>query len=370
MPVVMIRGDDEFEVDKRAREIVNSLCPAEEQPIRLETYDGRVGNVDEALALLGRIHESFNSLGFFGEERVIWIKHPVFLSENQVGKAVDVKTSVKRMAERIQDDGLEGFQVVISGDNISGRNTVVNVVKKVGKLEVFSQPKPWEVEKLVEQAFQDGVKSAGLKADRAAQSAFTQRTGQDSRSMANELDKLLLYCQDRGQVTAEDVRDMVVKTNESAVWDFTDALAALDLEAALSLLRSYQDQKEAAIKLIYYIENSVQLLLTLRACLDRGYVSFSGGGRGKVHVDWDGSGEAVEFLESLGSDPLKMNAFRVGRALSQASGLSLRLLMFWFAQVIATHEKLTSTQSPPYLLLELMVLRMLSVAKRNTRKAG
>lgn len=370
MPVVLIRGDNEYEVDQRARELVNTLCPPEEQAIRLEAYDGRVGSVDEALPLLGRIHESFNSLGFFGEERVIWIKQPAFLSENQLGKAEDVKATVKRMAERILEDGLDGLQVVISGDNISGRNTVVNAVKKVGKIEVFSLPKPWELEKLAEQTFRDSLKSAGLKADPEALSAFKERTGQDSRTMTNELDKLLLYCRGRIAVTAKDVRDMVAKTNESAVWDFTDALAALNMDAALSLLRSYQEQREPAIKLIYFIENSVQLLLTLRVCLDRGYVSFSGGGRGKVRVDWDVSADAEEFLNSLSSDPRKMNAFRVGKALSQASGLSVRLLMFWFTQVMEAHEKLTSSQTPPYLLLELMVLRMLSVAKRNTRRAG
>lgn len=365
----IIKGSDGLAVTNAARRYVDTYCPADQQAYGLEMFDGRVDTVDESLQMLGRIMEALDTVGFMGTEKVIWVKEPVFLHDKHpAAKNDDVKAAVQRLSERVSQGPLDGVHLIISGEKISGRSPLWSAAKKVGSTEEHNEPKPWEAEKSARQRLQDRLKQEGLKADADALDRFVEKVCPDSRIQESEIEKILLYARTAGTLTEDDIQVLTAQTRDTEIWDYMDALCALNANRALELLSDYEDQKEPALKLVYYIENSLQLLLALRVALDRDWVRLSSGRR--PAPQWSEDPDCDAFCSALPADPRKASAFRVGKCIQQARGMSLKLLTFWLTQVVETHERLVSSQTPDFLLLQLMTLRMLSVISGRKRKAS
>ncbi len=68
-----------------------------------------------------------------------------------------------------------------------------------------------------------------------------ERVGSDMETLRTELDKALLYCLDQKRITAEDLRDLVGKSREDAVWDVGEAVARGEPSRAMELIDDLLD---------------------------------------------------------------------------------------------------------------------------------
>ena len=110
-----------------------------------------------------------------------------------------------------------------------------------------------------------------LRFDDEALDLFVLLTGGDTRVIGNELEKIDLYLgENERRVTLDNVRTLVPISRGGVIFELGNALAARDLEHALTLVRRLLDQGESAIGiLLVAIIPTVRNLLLAKDLMQR-----------------------------------------------------------------------------------------------------
>lgn len=271
--VCAIVGSDESEVKRVAREYATRMTPADGGDFACEIIDGAVQYVDDAVKCIHSAVEALLTFPFFGGEKLVWLKSASFLADDPVGRSQSVIDALEKLAETLQA-GLPGStRFLLSAVGVDKRRSFYKGLGKLAKVEVFDKvdasKSGWE-----EEASAVAVTRAqdrGLQFSAEALELFTLSTGGDRRTVENELEKIDLFLgAERRNVTVDDVRVLVSLSRAGIVFELGNALAARDLNRALSLLDQLLFQGETAIGiLIVAIIPTVRHLLVVKDLMTR-----------------------------------------------------------------------------------------------------
>ncbi len=359
--VYLIAGDDEYLVDRKAREIVEGLCPEEERALGLEIIEGAVEVVEEALQALAQCLEAVQTVGFFGGRKVVWLRQASFFADTIVGKSDAVKTRVDALTQIIKAGLPDGQVLVISALKVDGRTAFSKACKAKARVIEFKSPeKAREAEEATRARVEDIWRSLGLKPETAeVMEQFTARVGPDTRRLVQESEKLVAYLGGHERtVTLEAVRAVVSSGRESIAWDLADQAGYRDLGAALVTLRQLTFQRESPIGLMIQLEHRFRELALLRECMRRKWLRLEGPERFRKAA-WNVDAEGEALLSRLSRDPRKMHWYRVVKLSEQALCYSLRELLDAQQLLADTHEQMVSASVPHELALEFMLIRLL-----------
>jgi len=135
-----------------------------------------------------------------------------------------------------------------------------------GEIREFEAPKPREMPRvLVGEA-----KRLGFRLDPVAARMLVDRMGANPQRLHNELQRLLLWAGEGGEVAAVDLDAMVADTSEAAVWALSDALIEGDAGAALRIGERLIGQGENVTGLIYGLASRLRKACTAAAMLAEG----------------------------------------------------------------------------------------------------
>ena len=358
--VHLIFGNDEYVVSTLAREYVRKLVPPEDEALGLEIVDGAAGTVEEARLALKKCIEAVSTLGFFGNQKVIWFRDVNFLSDNVVGKSQTVKELVNALAELIQADLSPGQVLVVSSPKVDKRYAFYKACKSKGTLEEHSiSEKAYAAEREAAERLRGMLRKAKLRMDARTQEVFLARVGTNTRQLVNEVQKLAIFVGPDGDVGREDVDAVTCSSREAAAWDLADALGNRDLPAALRIVRQLLFQKESPIRLIMGIQGRLRELMIYRDGLDQGWLAETGMGR-RSSLQWGAVPADVEtlFTEAYLRDPRATHPYRVGLLAGQAGKFTLEQLRQSYDMAVAAHEELVSTSMAPQMVLEMLLLRL------------
>lgn len=360
-PVWLIWGGDEFLVSRQARELVDRLCPPDQQALGLEIVEGRVETKDPAILALQQCRSALNTVGFFGASKTVWLRDAEFFSDAKVGRLADVKAEVARLAELIKGGLLAGQRLVVSTTKVDRRSAFYKACQALGEVREFAVPeKTGEREKYTREIVRLLLREADLRASHEAVEDLVGKVGGHSRQLAQEIEKLRTYLGARRDVTEEDVRLIVSPSREAAGWDLADAFGERNLSKALETLRQLLFQNEKAFVLIMGLQNRVRELLVFRTCLDQRWVRVHGE-KPWYKADWLGAGDAESLFDSLPDNlhPAKMNPWRAGRLGAQAALYSRAELIRAQQVLLEAHEAMIQTGVPHELLLETGLVKIM-----------
>ena len=108
--------------------------------------------------------------------------------------------------------------------------------------------------------------SQGVKVDADAARELVDALGSDMLMIANELEKLTLYVEDRGHITLVDVETLVLAAKQRSLFELTDAISARDRVRALEVLQallSTGEGEEAAIGYLYMLAKTFRQMLVI-----------------------------------------------------------------------------------------------------------
>ncbi|MFH0953941.1 MAG: DNA polymerase III subunit delta [Verrucomicrobiota bacterium] len=356
----LIYGEDEYPVSTHARELVDRLCPPAEQAFGLEIVEARANSATEAIAAIRRCLDALQTIGFLGGRKVVWLRDANFFS----GASEDVRNVVQDLVEMIKGGFPPGQVLVVSASKVDGRFAFLKACQAAGEVREFSLPeKSKQVEQQAAAWAETAFRDAGLRASDAALEEFLERTGPDSRQIAQEVEKLRTYLGDRKEVGPEDVEAIVSRSRETEVWDFADAVGERDLPDALRVLRLLLFQGENALGLLISLENRFRELILYRQYLDRGWLHVTGDARWRK-AEWKSAPEADAFLSSLPRDPRQLHPYRLLKLMEQAGKYSVQELLRCQALVVEAHETFVSgSPQTKDLLPEFLVIRLLGTGK-------
>lgn len=249
--IYAVVGSDEATIKREAAELAQKLAPAEAGDFGLETIDGASDNVEQAAGAIRATIAALQTLPFFGGGKLVWLKSANFLSDDAKGKSASVLEPLEMLGAMITQGLPNDVTLLISAIDPDKRRTFYKNLAKAAELQVFEEPDAsrsgWE-ESAAEVVRAEAVKR-GLNFEDDALELFVLSTRGDSRTVANELEKLTLYATD-GAITVDQVRELVPVSRAGVIFELGNRLAQRDLTSALRLVHNLLDQGETAISIL------------------------------------------------------------------------------------------------------------------------
>ena len=191
--IYAVVGSDESEVKRSASGLAAELTPPGAGDFGVEIIDACADNVDQAAARIRAAIEALQTLPFFGERKLVWIKNANFLGDSQSGKSALVLGALEDLAALI-DAGLgPEVTLLVSATEIDKRRSFYKTLAKHAELQVIdrldSSRAGWEEE--ATEMVRGRAQARKLQFDEEALALFVLLTGGDTRQIENELEKLL-----------------------------------------------------------------------------------------------------------------------------------------------------------------------------------
>ncbi len=356
--IYCVFGNDEYRVSAAIREKIDELVPLENQAFGLEVIEAQADNVDGARQIISRVLESLQTMTMFGGDRVVWMKDANMLNDSVVGRSAVVKTLVNELGALIKAGLPDDVRLVVTSPKIDKRYAFYKACKAAGELQEFSVPeKSYKADEHAGQFLTEMLQQAGLKMSPSTRDLFVEKVGTETRQIANEVEKLAVYMNRKGEVSAADVTTISSASRDVLSWDFAEAVASRNLEKALGVLRQLMFQGESAVGLIMGLENRFRDLLIIRHAIHQRWLGFTGAGKWQK-ASWNVPPDAEDALAACEGDPRNMNPFRVGMLATEAKKYTRRELQMAQALAFQAHQELVSSSLPKELILEVLVLKL------------
>ena len=392
-------GSDEAEVKHIAAELAVKLTPPGAGDFGLEIIDAAADNVDQAAARIRSTIEALQTLPFFGNTKLVWLKNANFLGDDQKARSAAVQSALEELSELLDRSIGSEITFLISATEVDKRRGFYKTLTKRAEVQVFdrldSGRAGWEEE--ATEIVQQRAKKRKLQFDADALDLFVLLTGGDTRQIDNELEKLDTFLGDRGtgfqpveatpkafgaaeskpagkmpasptakmavpRVTVELVRELVPLSRTGVIFELSNALAARDLELALTLVRRLLDHGESAIGiLLVAIVPAIRNLLLAKDLMERHRLR-------PPHSPF-------QFISAINRLPAKatehlprkkdgsINAYGLGIAAQHADRFETNQLIDAMQACLEANRQLVTTQLDHELILTEVVVKLLGETK-------
>lgn len=265
-------GTDDGRVSEEALALFNDLKPeGDAAEFTNDVVEGVVANSEEAYQACVKTIEALQTFGFFGADKIVWLKAANFLADDRTGGAERAKQGVEDLLEVLKAGTGDEVTFLVSATAIDKRRGFYKWLQKNAEVAVFDKidvsKDGWEDE--VALLVTTRAKELGLAFDHEALELFVQMAGEETRQIGNELEKLNLYLGARRTVELEDVRLMVPLSRKGVVWEISRAIERRDTVRAIELVDAQLEKGESAIGLMRAaVIPTVRNLFMVRVLLD------------------------------------------------------------------------------------------------------
>jgi DNA polymerase-3 subunit delta len=202
------------------------------------------------------------------------------------------------------------------------------------------------------------AKERKLQFDDDALDLFVLLTGGDTRQIENELDKIDIFLGGERRVKVDQVRELVPLSRAGVIFELGGALAARDLERALTLVRRLLDQGESAIGiLLVAVLPTIRNLLLAKDLMERHRLT-------RPHAPF----QFISAINRLPADatehlPRKkdgsINGYALGIAAQHAHRFETKQLIEGMEACLTANLQLVTTQLDHELVLTEIVVKLL-----------
>lgn len=202
---VLIYGPDEGQVREYASIIAKIAVKDPNDPFACVEL-----SEDNLKAEPTQLHDELFAMSMLGGERLVRLDG----SGEAIGKLL---TEIYD-----QNNQPEAYLIVTAGE-LTPRSSLRALFEKHNKLAALPcyKDESYQVDALIGQK----LREANIRADREVVQYLAANLGSDRRVTLSELDKLVLYCGEGGQVTLEEAIDLVGNSAELTMDDLCNALA-------------------------------------------------------------------------------------------------------------------------------------------------
>jgi DNA polymerase III subunit delta len=384
-------GSDESEVKRVAAELAAKLTPPDAGEFGLETIDACADNVDQAVTRIRSAIEALQTLPFFGGAKLVWLKNANCLADSVIGRSAAVQGALEELAELFESGLGNDVTLLISATETDKRRSFYKTLTKRAEVQVIdrldSSRAGWEEE--ATEIVRRKAKARKLQFDEDALDLFVLLTGGDTRQIENELEKIDLYCgtgilpvgtagvspaakTTTGKmpvgptarmavplVTVDLVRELVPLSRAGVIFELGNALAACNLERALTLVKRLLDQGETAIGiLLVAVLPTVRNLLLVKDLMERHRMARPHAPFSFISALNRLPAEATEHLPRKKDGSI--NGYALGLAAQQAHRFETKKLIAGLEACLEANVRLVSSQLDHELILTEIVVKLLA----------
>lgn len=362
--VLLVCGDDEFGVSQRARQIYQKWCD-EVGGMDHEIIDAAVSNAGDALKSLAKLRAALQTLPFFGNGKVVWLKNCNFLGEERAASAQAVTDNLAELNQELKNFQWQNVRLLISAGKVDKRKSFYKTLEKIGTVETFADLSPddrdWEDQ--AQGHAEQTLRALKNEISDEALALLVASVGPNLRMLNSEIEKLSLYVAPRTRIEVDDVNTIVTRNKQARAFALGDALGDRHLGRALSCLDQElweirRDPKRNEIGLLYGLVSKVRVLIFVREMLARRWLKpESDFTRFRAQLS---RVPADELPADKKMNPLAMNPYVLFRAVPQAVNYTQAELIAAMDLLLECNQKLVSRNLDTSLILQQTLVQIVS----------
>lgn len=366
-PVVLVWGDDDHAVQRRAREVFQAWTSANPGTDE-EVIDATAGNTDEVHRALARVREALQTLPFFGGVKAVWFRDCNFLGQDRVSEGQAVLEAVTEWVRELGAFRWDGVRLLVSAGRIDRRRAFFKALDKLAAVEHFpglsGEDRDWR-EKAAAAAGAE-FRAAGRRIDPEALAAFVEQVGPNARLLAMEAGKLLAYVGERAQITVEDVEAIVTRGRSARAFALADAFGERHLGRALKhlddeLWAMRSDRQKSEIGLLYGLISKVRAMLLAKEMEREGWVRPGNDYRAfTAQLAQLKTRAPGQLPEDRRYNPLDLNPYVLFRAAQHARNFHREELVEAMRELLHANRMLVGSSLEGGLVLQMLLARLLA----------
>ena len=193
------------------------------------------------------------SSGLFGNEKVVVAENCNFLLAKP--KKIKVEHNVDTLISYLDNISEEVVLILKISEKIDSRKKLIKKIKEVGEVKEFSNFNEKEISSYIVKAVSD----ANLKISRDDAEFLVNYTRLDFANIKKELEKLLLYCDEKKVITREDIELLATRSLEYDVFSLTNELFGKNYSRLRVVYNSLVLKKEEPIFLLSLISGQLRI---------------------------------------------------------------------------------------------------------------
>lgn len=253
-------GEDDFSLRQALEEIKKSIGDATALMTNTTVLEGKAVTPEQLRA-------ACEAVPFLAEKRLVIVDG---LLERFEPKRKNGKKKTSRQTAKVEEHpamveavkNLPPFtELVLMGGKLSNSNPLLRELMAVTKVKAFPLVKGGQLNQWIERRVTSQAKDK--KVSPKAVALMVRLVGSDLWTMANEVDKLILFTGERG-IEEEDVRAVVSNAQEAGIFNMVDAIIEQRVGAAQELLQQLFRQGMAPVQILVMISRQVRIIYQVK----------------------------------------------------------------------------------------------------------
>jgi DNA polymerase-3 subunit delta len=257
-------GEDDYSLRQALEEIKKGIGDPTALMTNTTVLDGKTVTLEQ-------LRNACETVPFLAEKRLVIVEG--LLERFEPGSRMGRKKS-SRQAEQPEEykkiaDSLKKLppstELVLIGGVIKAGNPLLRELSTVIKVKSFSMLRPPQLSQWIEQR----IKEAGGSISTQAVTTLVRFVGDDLWTMANEVDKLVLYAAGR-RIEEADIKSVVSYAREESVFTMVDAVLEFRGGVAQQTLQQLFQQGAAPVQLLAMLSRQVRIIFLVKEMRSRG----------------------------------------------------------------------------------------------------
>ena len=247
-PVYLFSGEESFFIDEGVRTVREKFLEGGARDFNYDSYSA--ADIEAS-----RVVEAAETLPVMAGWRVVIVKG---IDEWKAKEKERVTTYLNRPSPTTC--------LILTATKLDRREKFSSVVEKAG-LVILCQP--LHKQNLLNWVRQK-IKNAGMGIDQDALSMLADVTGNDLWTLHHDIEKLVLYCGDRKQITLKDVAGVSSSMRSISVFEVVNAVIEKRFKDAFLFLKRAMDEGEPPVRIFYFIVREFRMMLKAKILTEAG----------------------------------------------------------------------------------------------------
>lgn len=243
-------------VDRVAGEIYKKLCPDESAA---EIFNCYCSTVNETITLLEDLCISLATLPMFCARKFLWLRNANFLGDNALSKSEAVREKISTLIDQIKQ--CNHCDLILSASPVDRRSRFLKILSEVCNYKYLDSSKLNNTLTAVS----NYLESNGISLTKTLLEKIISKTGNDSRTIFNEIDKLITYIYPRKTVLEKDIDDVVTEAQDSDFFETVDLFFQKNHQIAIKTIGKYFAKTSEARPLLSALQSRTRLMLQIAA---------------------------------------------------------------------------------------------------------
>lgn len=207
-----------------------------------------------------KIIEACETYPIFSKKKLVVVKDSGLFKGSKTNSSASQNTGKKAELTNYLKNLPDYTCLIFYEKEVDKRLTIVNSIKNNGLVVEF----PLQASSELCQWIINNFKKYNKKIDKQAALKLLEYSDQTMYSIIKEIDKLILYVDQREQISIQDIEAVCTKSINVRIFDLMDAISAKSSKKSFELLNELIDSKEHPSKIFYMISKHIKQMLEIK----------------------------------------------------------------------------------------------------------